>query len=90
MVKLVTKREVTRAECPWLDSDIAPWTVVYPYTGCTYGCISQTGKAVSLKDGEEPFFELPLDAIMPAYGIGCRRCTHKDCAQCAHDDYDRE
>jgi len=37
-------------------------TIVYKFDGCTYGCIGG-GMAVTLKAGEYPFFELPLDSI---------------------------
>jgi len=38
-------------------------TIVYKFDGCTYGCIGD-GMAVTLKAGEYPFFELPLDSIV--------------------------
>jgi hypothetical protein len=55
-------RDVTKAECPWLDADLPAGMIVHPYTGCTYGCIG-TGIAVSKERGETPFFEVPRDAV---------------------------
>lgn len=36
---------------------------VYAFWGCTYGCISPGGQAVSKEPGKGPFFEVPLDAV---------------------------
>lgn len=55
-------RDVTQEECPWLDRDFEMNEVVYAYWGPTYGCIGE-GSAVSLKRGETPFFELPIDCL---------------------------
>ncbi len=38
-------------------------TIVYSYSGTTYGCISHDGEAVTMKPGETPFFEVPGNAI---------------------------
>lgn len=61
---IVTTREVTREECPWLPRDLVEGEEVFRYYGYTYGCISPTGVAVSL-DGQDvtPFLEVPRDAI---------------------------
>lgn len=56
-------RNVTKKECYWLDEDLLKGTVVYEYGGCTYGCISSNGIAVTKKPDKAPFFEVPLDAI---------------------------
>jgi len=37
---------------------------VYLYRGCTYGCISRDGEAVTFKPDITPFFEVPADALM--------------------------
>jgi hypothetical protein len=56
-------RNVTKAECPWLDQDFEKDDNVYEYTGPTYGCISPKGKAFSMRPNQVPFFELPNDAV---------------------------
>ena len=61
--ELVTVRRITRQECPWLDADIDEGTRVFAYWGNTYGCISDTGIAVTMKRGETPFMEVPKDAV---------------------------
>jgi hypothetical protein len=55
-------RDLTSDELPWLSQDCVKGTTVYEYKGCTYGCIDK-GIAVSLVEGETPFFEVPLDAL---------------------------
>lgn len=59
---MITNRDITTGECPWLDEDIKKGTVVYEYEGCTYGCIGK-GMACTLIEGEDPFFELPIDCL---------------------------
>ena len=59
---LVLTRNVTITECDWLARDMKAGEVVFPYRGCTYGCITPSGRAVSL-NGDMPFFELPEDAL---------------------------
>ncbi|TGP29083.1 hypothetical protein EN828_10290 [Mesorhizobium sp. M2D.F.Ca.ET.185.01.1.1] len=60
--KFKLTRDVTRDECLWLDADIAAGTIVYSYSGYTYGCIGPGGRAVTLeRDG--PFVELPRNAL---------------------------
>ena len=56
-------RDVTKEECHWLKEDVKKGTIVYEYSGHTYGCIGPHGIAVS-SDGDIPFFELPYDALM--------------------------
>jgi len=64
MSKVLTlKRTVTQKECPWLDADLPAGAQVWSYEGCTYGCTSPSGVAVSAKAAEAPFFELPKDAV---------------------------
>lgn len=62
-MKYRVSRDVTRAECSWLDADVQAGKVVFEYQGCTYGCISPAGRAVSLVPDTTPFFELPIDAL---------------------------
>lgn len=60
---LVLTRDVTIAECPWLDRDLKAGETVWRYDGHTYGCVQPSGVAVTLKAAETPFFEVPRDAI---------------------------
>jgi hypothetical protein len=63
-IKGVLNRDVTRTECPWLKEDLEAGTVVYEFSGHTYGVISYTGVPVQWKDeGNEHFFEVPMDAV---------------------------
>ena len=48
-------REVTIRECHWLDEDLPEGKVVHEYFECTYGCITESGIAVSDKPGRPPF-----------------------------------
>lgn len=64
--KLRLTREVTKQECRWLHSDIRAGVEVYEFKGCTYGAIGPDGRAVSFQRGENPFFQLPDDALEPA------------------------
>jgi hypothetical protein len=38
-------------------------SIFYEYTGCTYGCISRDGVAVTLIPDATPFFEVPKDSV---------------------------
>jgi hypothetical protein len=59
-------REVTRDECPWLRRPLREGQVVYCFGGTTYGCVDyQVGTPCSFKPGENPFFEVPTDALEP-------------------------
>jgi len=63
-VKRILTRDVTPEECPWLDETIKKGAVVvFDYSDCTYGCISDSGKAVSREEGKKPFFEIPRNAL---------------------------
>lgn len=62
--KFKTTRNITKAECPWIDKDVQAGTTVYQYFGPKYGCTGN-GIAVTLKEGKEPFFEVPKDAVVP-------------------------
>jgi hypothetical protein len=55
-------RNVTKDECPWLDTDLPEGLEVHKYSGCTYGCIG-AGIAVTREPGQTPFFEVPRDAV---------------------------
>jgi hypothetical protein len=55
-------RAVTKKECPWLDEDLPAGLEVHKFSGCTYGCVG-AGIAVTREPGENPFFEVPRDAL---------------------------
>ena len=56
-------RDVTTAECPWLDRDFAAGEIVHRYSGHTYGIISPSGVACCDEEGTTPFYEIPIDAL---------------------------
>lgn len=60
-MRIELTRDVTRAECPWLEADLPRGTVLRYFDGCTYGCISNRGIPAS-QDGNYPFFEIPDNA----------------------------
>ena len=63
MQKFKVIRKITQEECPWLERGFEIGEIVYEYFGCTYGCISHSGIAISYFPDEDPCFEFPLDAI---------------------------
>lgn len=63
-MKIVTTRDITVDECPWLGNNIPAGTHLYTYTGITYGCITPDGTAVSEEKGITPFFEIPDNSFM--------------------------
>ena len=65
---LKTTRLVTMDECPWLDADLPKGTMVWSYSGATYGVVSPCGVAVTAKAAESPCFELPSDALKETCG----------------------
>ena len=66
---LVTTRAITLQECPWLPQAIEKGTTLVQFTGGTYGCISPSGVAAKFSDNNhEPFFEVPLDAVIEEGG----------------------
>jgi hypothetical protein len=62
--KLKTTRTLTVEQHPWLDNDIKQGTTVYRYFGNKYGCIGPNGIGVTLVEGKEPFFEVPIDSVI--------------------------
>ena len=56
-------RDVTKKECPWLDRTFKEGETVYYYSGYTYGCVNFNGVPCSEKLDENPFFELPENAL---------------------------
>ena len=61
--KLRMTRNVTQAECKWLDRDLKEGEVVFEYDGHTYGCVTPTGVAVTMQRNKLPFFEVPGDSV---------------------------
>lgn len=62
--KLILTRDVTMAECHWLERDFVKGETVTRYTGPTHGYIG-SGIACST-NGAMPFFEMPRDALLDA------------------------
>ncbi len=62
-MKKIILKDLTTNEFPWLDNDIKKGTIVYEYTGCTYGVISPEGISVSYENGICPFFEVPRNSV---------------------------
>ena len=60
---IVTTRDIRTEECPWLGNDIPAGTLLYRFTGITYGCITPEGTAVSEEKDVNPFFEIPDDSF---------------------------
>lgn len=63
--KLVLTRTIDKSVQDWMGDDecYPEGTVVYLYTGRTYGCISSRGVAVSLDPYGDQFFEVPKDSV---------------------------
>lgn len=57
------KTAQTASDNKSLPRDIEKGEILFGYSGCTYGCISSGGVACVLRDGKEPFFEIPRDAL---------------------------
>lgn len=68
-------RDLTPEECGWLPETHPKGEKVFIYHGHAYGCIGPGGVAVSLREGESPFFEVPRDALTPPLEVyyGARR-----------------
>jgi len=62
-------RQVTKDECNWLDKIFDEGEIVYLYTGATYKCIGDSGLAFALTANKGPFFQLPKNAVAPAYEL---------------------
>ena len=56
-------RDLLMEDHPWLKKDLRGGHQVYRFSGYTYGVISPGGVAVSEEPGENPFFEVPHDAV---------------------------
>ena len=66
----VVTRPVTKGECGWLPRDLAEGERVFAFVQCTYGVIGPGGIAVSFAPDEHSFFEVPMDALLPAPSDG--------------------
>lgn len=54
--------DLTPEKYHWIRETIPAGAEVEEFRGCTYGCISPEGIAVSLK-GQDHFTEVPVDAV---------------------------
>jgi hypothetical protein len=62
--KSIITRRLAVEGCHWLDVPIEIGTVMYIFGGCTYGCISPNGTAMTLDpNGTAPFVEIPNNAF---------------------------
>ena len=61
IMALVTTREITTDECPWLEKNIPAGTTVQRGSD-HYGCCSPSGVPVEI-DGHNGFVEVPRDAV---------------------------
>lgn len=57
-------RLVSPQECHWLDKVYDVGDIVFKYHGHTFGCISKKGAAFCEVFDQEPFFELPINAVV--------------------------
>ena len=64
--QVVVIRDVGPDEAEWLDRVYTKGETLWIFNGPTYGCITSHGIAVSEKPGQNPFFELPRDAVAMA------------------------
>jgi hypothetical protein len=62
-------RQVTKDECRWLDRTFDEGEIVYWFLSSTYKCISETGLAFTIIPNKRPFFQLPKNAVTPAYEL---------------------
>lgn len=62
--RLRTTKRIDKSVQPWMDDAdaIEAGTIVYSYSGCTYGCVGD-GIAVTLAPDQTPFIEVPRDAV---------------------------
>ncbi|HBC93349.1 MAG TPA: hypothetical protein DCZ10_10760, partial [Pelotomaculum sp.] len=79
----VINRDLTVEEYNWLSKPIAKGTKVSLYIGCTYGCISPAGEAISYDGMDGLFTEVPWDAVdwlaEGEWGVmNCFHCEHYD------------
>ncbi len=58
VIKYISKKE----HC-WLEFPLKVGQILYEYGGCTYGCVSFMGVAVTKSPNKTPFFEVPANHI---------------------------
>ena len=64
--KLIIRNTLLKKDYGYLPFDFKKGDIVYRYNGCTYGCISPLGIAITLKEGKTPFYEIPILSAEPA------------------------
>lgn len=57
-------RDLSKKECPWLGKELKKGLTVFQYDGYTYGCVTDSGIAVTDKPGILPFFEVPKNSVV--------------------------
>lgn len=63
--KFTITRRLDKQERHWISDPIEAGTTMYDYTGCTYGCVSHEGRALTHDpNGGTPFLEIPNDAFI--------------------------
>lgn len=61
---IVSRLVIPEEEGDWIPRTFWPGEILFEFTGPTYGCINwNNGIAVSEVEGENPFFEFPVDAL---------------------------
>ncbi len=58
-MKYQITQNLNQTDYDWLPRNFKAGEIVFRYIKPTYGCISWGGVAVSEKENEEPFFEVP-------------------------------
>lgn len=61
-IRVVTVRDITPEECPWLRDTVPAGTELFVVSD-TYGCCSPAGIAVERAE-KGPYFEVPRDAVI--------------------------
>lgn len=62
-MKGIITRTITKAECPWLDSDVVAGEKVHKFIGTTYGVVGDGVPVSRVGAMDYPFFEIPQDAV---------------------------
>jgi hypothetical protein len=63
--RLRITRTVTSDECDWLSEDACEGEIVFVFKGATYGTIADGVVVSRAGPYDNPFFEMPLDALAP-------------------------
>ncbi len=68
--KYTLTRDVLRTDDgSYADKDYFKGDIIFKYSGCTYGCVSDDGMAMCEIEGEGPFFQMPRDALMQSPNV---------------------